>query len=186
MTLTPHRDTGLCVCVCVCVCVCERERESECSSDPVKPLSSITFGIISSKKEGTLFSCTLCVCVCVCVYIFIWMFVFVCSFTLCVCVHACVLMYLMVLSDKCSFNQTLEFFLSLIMWDLMMQRALLSSLKQTLLLLFLRPSLNYSSSTVETFARCVTEKCKTERIKTESECCRKCWCAKELQSKLIW
>lgn len=57
-------------------------------------------------------------------------FSFVClSICLCACLHACVSMYLRVLSDKRAFNQTLEFLLSLIMCDLMMHRALLSSLK---------------------------------------------------------
>lgn len=57
-------------------------------------------------------------------------FSFVClSICLCACIYACVSMYLRVLSDKRAFNQTLEFLLSLIMCDLMMHRALLSSLK---------------------------------------------------------
>lgn len=45
------------------------------------------------------------------------------------CVSVRVLMS--VLSDKCTLNQTLELLLSLIMWDLMTHRALLSSLKTT-------------------------------------------------------
>ena len=122
-----HRPGCVCVCVCVCLCVC---------SDQVKPLSSIAFCVISSKKRGLSCNTTVCLFVQICLHV-------------CVCV--CVLMNLMVFSDKCSFNQTLEFPLSLIMRDLMMRRALLSSLKQTLVLclslsLPLSLSLKFNSS----------------------------------------